>query len=193
MIFGKTPIEGAFRVGIEPAADDRGWFARSWCRREFEQAGIPMPVVQCSLSATRRAGTLRGMHFQWPPSREGKLIRCQRGRIHDVLLDLRPGSPTFLRSVSEVLDAARQNAFYCPPGVAHGFQSLTDDAEVHYMMSDEYRPELYGGVRYDDPAFGIDWPLPVHAIHPRDAGYPDFDRAAHAARFGAALGGPLRP
>lgn len=189
MILRPAPLAGAFVVEIEPIADDRGFFARTWCRREFAAAGIDLDIVQSSLSQTRSAGTLRGLHFQWPPSREAKLIRCQRGRIHDVLVDLRPTSRTFLESFALTLDAERHNALFCPSGVAHGFQTLTPDSEVVYLMTDYYRPELYGGVRYDDRAFAIDWPLPVSAIHERDRSYPDFDRAAHAQRFAAAQAG----
>ena len=186
MILTPTAIAGAFSVEIEPIEDERGFFARTWCRREFAGAGIDFEVVQCSISRTHRAGTVRGMHFQWPPSREAKLIRCQRGRVHDVLVDLRPDSGTYLGVHAAVLDEGRHNALYCPTGVAHGFQTLGDEAEVHYMMSDFYRPDLYGGVRFDDPAFGIRWPLPVQAIHERDRSYPDFDRAGHGDRFRAA-------
>ncbi len=186
MKLNETPIAGAFAVEIEPIADERGFFARTWCRREFAQAGIDVEIVQCNVSKTRLAGTVRGLHFQWPPSREAKLIRCQRGRIHDVLVDLRPDSRTYLVSQALVLDEQKQNALFCPTGVAHGFQTLSDDTEVHYMMSDYYEAELYGGVRYDDAAFGIRWPLPVRAIHDRDRSYPDFERDAHAKRFRAA-------
>lgn len=189
MILRPAPLVGAFIVEIEPVADDRGFFARTWCRREFAAAGIDLDIVQSSLSQTRLAGTLRGMHFQWLPSSEAKLIRCQRGRIHDVLLDLRPTSPTYLESFALTLDAERHNALFCPHGVAHGFQTLTPDSEVLYMMTDYYRPELYAGVRYDDPAFGLAWPLAVRAIHDRDRSYPDFDRTAHEQRFAAAQAG----
>jgi len=186
LILSATPIAGAFAVDIAPARDERGFFARTWCRREFAESGIDIEIVQCSISKTHFAGTVRGMHFQWLPSRECKLIRCQRGRIHDVLLDLRPDSESYLTTYAVVLDGDRHNALYCPTGVAHGFQTLTDEAEVHYMMSDYYRPEFSDGVRYDDAAFGIQWPLPVREIHERDRSYPDFDRTAHARRFHAA-------
>jgi len=189
LILLPTPLAGAFVVEIEPIADERGFFARTWCRREFAAAGIYIDIVQSSLSQSRVAGTLRGMHFQWPPSREAKLIRCQRGRIHDVLVDLRPDSSTFLATFALTLDAERHNALFCPHGVAHGFQTLTPNTEVLYMMTDYYGPELSGGVRHDDPAFAIDWPIPVSVIHERDRSYPDFDRAAHAQRFRAAQTG----
>lgn len=186
MILRPAPLAGAFIVEIEPVADERGFFARTWCRREFAAAGIDLDIVQSSLSQSRLAGTLRGLHFQWPPSREAKLIRCQRGRIHDVLVDLRPASRTYRESFALTLDAERHNALFCPSGVAHGFQTLTPDSEVLYLMTDYYRPELYAGVRYDDPAFAVAWPLAVSAIHERDRSYPDFDPAAHAQRFAAA-------
>jgi dTDP-4-dehydrorhamnose 3,5-epimerase len=181
-----TPLEiaGALLVEVERHGDERGSFARTWCVEEFARHGIA-PMVQASASFNRRAGTLRGMHFAWPPASEGKLVRCTRGRVHDVLLDLRPTSPRFLQHRAVVLDAAEQNAIFIPPGVAHGFQSLDDDCEVGYMMTEAYRPELADGVRHDDPCFGIRWPLPVSMIAERDAGYPDFDAEVHRRRFAA--------
>lgn len=188
MILRPAPLAGAFVVEVEPHGDERGYFARTWCHDEFAAVGLDVQMVQASVSHNRQSGTLRGMHFQWPPSGEGKLIRCQAGAMHDVLLDLRPASATYLQHFAATLSAEAHNALYCPPGVAHGFQTLAPDTIVYYMMTDYYRPELYGGVRHDDPAFGIRWPLPVAAIHERDQGYPDFDRGRHAERFGAAAG-----
>jgi dTDP-4-dehydrorhamnose 3,5-epimerase len=184
-----TAIPGAFTVELERNADERGFFARTWCREEFARAGIEIDIVQASVSHNGRRGTLRGLHFAWPPSRETKLVRCERGRVHDVIVDLRPESPAFLRHMAVTLDAEACNAIYIPPGVAHGFQTLADDCTVFYMMSEAYRPELADGVRFDDPAFGVSWPLPVSSIHPRDRGYPDFDAAAYAARYRSALEG----
>lgn len=186
MIFSELPIAGAYAISVERRTDERGYFGRLWCREEFAAHGIPVDMVQASVSHNDVAGTLRGMHFTWPPSREGKLVRCGRGRILDVILDLRPDSPTFLRHVAVELDEREYNAVYIPPGAAHGFQTLVDDADVVYMMTEVYRPELADGVRYDDAAFGIRWPLPVARIAERDAAYPDFDSAAHRRRFAAA-------
>jgi dTDP-4-dehydrorhamnose 3,5-epimerase len=180
VIFERAPIAGAFLVDVERHDDERGFFARVWCRDEFAARGINAEVVQASVSYNRQAGTLRGLHFSWPPSQEGKLVRCESGRIFDVIVDLRPDSPTFLRYFGLVLDSSQHNAIYVPPGVAHGFQTLARDSQVLYLMTDRYRPELAGGVRFDDPAFGVRWPMPVSVISERDRGYPDFETAAHA-------------
>ncbi|MCS6944270.1 MAG: dTDP-4-dehydrorhamnose 3,5-epimerase [Sutterellaceae bacterium] len=186
MIFTPTRLAGAFVIELERKTDQRGFFARTWCRHEFARHGIDIEVVQASVSHTPQAGTLRGMHFAWPPSREGKLVRCERGGIFDVIIDLRPESATFAQHISVELNDRNQLALYIPPGFAHGFQTLVDDTNVVYMMTDVYRPELADGVRYDDTAFGIRWPLPVARIAERDATYPDFDPAAHRQRFAAA-------
>ena len=187
MIFESTPIPGACLVALERHADDRGFFARSWCRNEFAREGIAVDMVQASVSQNRLAGTLRGLHFTWPPSQEAKLVRCERGRVHDVILDLRPTSPAFLRHFAVTLDDEQRNALYSPPGVAHGFQTLVDDCTVLYMMSDFFRAELVDGVRFDDPAFGIVWPHRVTSILERDRHYADFDPAAHTGRSRLAI------
>lgn len=178
MIFTPLTIPGAFAIEVERRDDARGYFARLWCREEFRAHGIDVEIVQASVSHNRVAGTLRGLHFSRPPSAEGKLVRCSRGRIHDVILDLRRDSPAYLRHVAVDLDDRSHTALFVPPGVAHGFQTLTDDTEVVYMMTDFYRPELADGVRYDDPAFGIRWPLAVTCIAERDRAYPDYAAAA---------------
>ena len=180
-----TPLTlpGCQLVTVQCASDERGYFARLWCRDTFAQAGIPVHIEQTSASFNHQAGTVRGLHFAWPPAQEGKLVRCARGRMHDVLLDLRPASATFLKSVAAVLDADEHNAVYVPPGVAHGFQTLVHHTDVHYMMSEAYRPGLSDGVRFDDPRFGIPWPLPVACMSERDRNYADFDEAAHSLRF----------
>lgn len=179
MIFEPTPIAGAYLVKAEPHTDERGFFTRLWCREEFARHGLPDDMVQSSLSYSRRAGTLRGMHFTWAPSQEAKLVRCSRGRVFDVILDLRPDSESFLQHYERELDAPSHDAVYVPPGVAHGHQTLEDHCELFYMMTEAYRPELAAGVRYDDPAFGLRWPLPVTEIAERDRCYPDFDAAVH--------------
>ncbi len=182
MIFVPTPLAGALVVEPERKADERGFFARTWCRHEFARHGLDVEVVQASISHNRRAGTLRGMHFAWPPSREGKLVRCERGSVHDVIIDLRPDSATFTQHVAVELNEDNCRALYIPPGFAHGFQTLTDGTEVLYMMTDFYRAELADGMRFDDPAFGIRWPRPVTVIVERDRSYLDFDRDAHVRR-----------
>ena len=178
-----TQIPGAHTVELDRKAAERGFFARTWCREEFARVGITVDMVQASVSYNRRRGTVRGLHFAWPPSREAKLVRCERGRVFDVIVDLRPESPAFLRHFALTLEDERRNGLYIPPGVAHGFQTLAEDSTVLYMMTDAYRAELAAGVRFDDPAFGVPWPLPVSCIIDRDRDYPDFDRSAHAARY----------
>jgi dTDP-4-dehydrorhamnose 3,5-epimerase len=174
MKFVDTPLPGVWLVAPEPLVDERGFFARTFCRREFEEHGLDPELVQASISFNGRKGTLRGMHYQAPPHEEGKLVRCTRGAIHDVTLDLRPDSPTYLEHFAARLDEDNRLALWVPPGVAHGFLTLTDGAEVLYQMSVAYVPDAARGVRWDDPAFGIDWPEPPAVISERDAGYPDF-------------------
>ena len=177
MRFDRLGIHGAFLITIERNIDQRGFFARTFCTKEFEDVGIPAAVVQSSISFSTCRGTVRGMHFQWPPSRESKLVRCLRGSIFDVLLDLRPRSPSYLRHISVQLNENNRDAVFIPHGVAHGFQTLLDGTEVLYQMADVYAPALANGVRWNDPAFSIKWPIagPV-VISDRDADYPDFDR-----------------
>ncbi len=185
MIFVATPLAGAYIVEPERKSDERGFFARTWCKHEFGRRGIDAHIAQASISYNHRAGTLRGMHFSWPPAQEGKLVRCERGAIHDVIIDLRPDSQTFTQHFAVRLDADARRALYIPPGFAHGFQTLADGTEVLYMMTDFYRPELADGVRYDDPAFGILWPRPVTVVVERDRSYPDFDPTAFARAYNA--------
>jgi dTDP-4-dehydrorhamnose 3,5-epimerase len=184
MMFESLGLPGAALVRLEPHPDVRGFFARSVCVEEFRAQGLPGDFVQSSISWNRRRGTVRGMHFQWPPSREGKLIRCLRGAIHDVLLDLRPGESTYLKHRAVVLDQENRDAVFIPAGVAHGFQTLVDDCEILYQMTDFHAPDLATGVRWNDPAFGIHWPVGEDlAIAERDAAYPDFDRRRFEAEL----------
>ena len=183
MLFEKLSLSGVMRVRLEPIGDDRGFFARTYCRDEFLKNGLSPDVVQASMSFNVNRGTVRGLHMQWPPSEECKLVRCVRGEIIDVLLDLRPGSQTYLRHETVILSEAERDAVFVPVGVAHGFQTLTDNAEVLYQMSDFHAPQLATGVRWDDPAFGIRWPLPVAAISSQDAARPAFDRGAFEAEL----------
>jgi dTDP-4-dehydrorhamnose 3,5-epimerase len=176
MRFEPLAIGGAALVRIEPNRDARGFFARAFCVDEFSAAGLPTQLVQASVSYNERAATVRGMHFQWPPSQEGKLVRCIRGRLYDVLLDLRPRSPTYLQHLAVTLDEDNHDAVFIPPGIAHGFQTLLPRTEIWYQMTDSYVPELAAGVRWNDPAFAIRWPMPESVISERDARYPDFDR-----------------
>jgi len=161
-------------VELEPAADERGYFARTFCAREFADAGLATTYVQQNVSYTKAAGTLRGMHFQRPPHAEVKLIRCLAGAIHDVLIDLRPDSPTYMQWEAYELAAGDGRQLYVPTGFAHGFQTRAPETEVGYMMSEYYAPDAATGVRYDDPSFGIAWPLPVTEISAKDRVWPDY-------------------
>lgn len=174
MIFTPTGLPGAFLVELEKREDDRGFFARTWCQREFLERNLNPKVVQCSISYNRRKGTLRGMHYQLPPHEEAKLIRCTSGAIHDVIIDLRAGSPTFKQHVAVLLSGENHRMLYVPEGFAHGFQTLVNRTEVLYQMSESYAPEFARGVRWDDPAFGIAWPLADRIIAERDRIWPDF-------------------
>ena len=174
MIFHETKIPGVFEIHIEPLEDERGFFARTWCREEFKRHGLNPELAQCSLSFNKRKGTLRGLHYQAPPHQEAKLVRCTRGAIFDVAVDLRPDSPAFKTWVASKLTAADRNMLYVPDGCAHGFLTLENDTEVFYQISEFYRPESARGVRWDDPAFRIDWPAGIDIISERDRSYPDF-------------------
>jgi dTDP-4-dehydrorhamnose 3,5-epimerase len=172
MRFIETKLAGAYVIEIEPIADERGFFARTWCRREFEAAGLPGNVVQANLSFNRMRGTLRGMHWQLAPHAEAKLVRCIRGSIYDVIVDLRETSPTYLQWLAVELSAEHRRMLLVPPHCAHGFQTLEDETEVFYHVTEFYTPEAECGARYNDPAFGIDWPLPVSVISKKDASWP---------------------
>lgn len=174
MIFRPTALPGVMLVQPERREDHRGYFVRTWCAQEFADHGLDPRLVQSSTSFNRRRGTLRGLHYQVPPHAEAKLIRCVRGAIWDVALDLRPESATFRSHVGIELTAASGDALYIPPGLAHGFQTLEDNTEVFYQMSEPFAPEAQRGVRFDDPAFGIRWPLPAAIVLERDRAYADF-------------------
>ena len=174
MRFTETRLAGAFVVEIEPRVDERGHFARTFCRDEFARAGLPVDFPQCNVSHNARRGTLRGMHWQADPHPEGKLVRCTRGAILDVIVDLRPGSPTFRQWVAVELDEDAANALYVPPGFGHGFQTLRDRSDVLYYMTEVYHPTLTRGARWNDTAFDIDWPISDPILSERDATYPDF-------------------
>ncbi len=174
MILTGTSIPGAYLVDIEPHQDDRGFFARTWCTQDFEKNGLDARLVQCNVSFNQQRGTLRGMHFQAEPFPEAKLVRCTQGAIFDVVLDLRPDSSSYLKWVGVELTASNRRALFVPAGCAHGFQSLSDNTEVFYQMTEFFHPDLANGVRWNDPAFGIKWPIAVPILSSRDAAYPDF-------------------
>jgi dTDP-4-dehydrorhamnose 3,5-epimerase len=185
MLFENLVIPGAASIRIERRADPRGFFARTFCTDEFAAHGLPTEFVQASISYNEHRGTVRGMHFQWPPSREGKLVRCLRGAVLDVLLDLRPESPCFLKHVAVRLDEDSRDAVFIPHGVAHGFQTLAERTEVLYQMTDMFAPRLGAGLRWNDPAFAIAWPLPGLVVSERDALWPDFERGAFETQLAA--------
>jgi dTDP-4-dehydrorhamnose 3,5-epimerase len=174
MIFAATQLDDAWLIEVEPREDQRGFFARTWCRQELAAQGLDTELAQQSLSYNRHRGTLRGLHFQRSPDEETKIGRCTRGAIFDVIVDLRPRSPTYLQWQGFELTAENRKALYVPKGFAHGFQTLTDEAEIAYQISAFYAPHSAGGYRYDDPEFGIAWPLPVTAISERDLEWPPF-------------------
>ena len=174
MIFAETPLKDAFVIGIERLEDQRGFFARCWCQREFESKGLSPRIAQCSISMTKNKGTLRGMHYQTKPFEETKLVRCTKGSIYDVIVDIRPASPTYRRFFGLSLSAYNHTSIYVPEGFAHGFVTLEDDVEVSYQISQYYSPEHAQGFRWNDPFFAIDWPTEPSVISERDRTYADF-------------------
>lgn len=174
MRFEDSKLPGVVEIQLERHLDERGFFARTWCQNEFEAHRLNPKLVQCSLSFNQRKGTLRGMHYQAAPYQESKLVRCTRGAIFDVVIDLRPHSPAFKQWMSAVLDAENRNMLYIPEGCAHGFLTLADETEVFYQMSEFYHPESARGVRWNDPAFSIAWPAPAEVMSERDRNYADF-------------------
>ena len=174
MIFIETGLKGAFVINPERLEDERGFFARTWCRREFKDYGIDTEFVQCNISFNKKKGTLRGIHYQVHPCTEAKLVRCTMGAILDVMIDIRPQSSTYKHWISVELTHKNRKMLYIPKGFAHGFLTLMDDTEVFYQMSEFYKPEYARGIRWNDPVFNIDWPDEVVVISDRDRNYPDF-------------------
>ena len=177
MTFTDCSIPGAYHVEIDPFEDERGLFARAWCRDEFAAHGLTASFVQANLAQSRRAGTLRGLHYQVAPHAEAKLVRCVRGAVYDVIVDLRPDSPAYRQWHAERLTAERRNALYAPPGCAHGYQTLVDDTELFYLVSAAYAPDAERGLRYDDPGLAIDWPLDVTVVSDKDQSWPELSSA----------------
>ncbi len=174
MIYTATRLNGVYIVEPEYIEDERGFFARTWCQREFLDHGLNPNLVQCNISFNKVKGTVRGMHYQIVPHEEAKVVRCTMGAIYDVALDLRPRSPTFKTWLAIELTASNHKMLYISEGLAHGFQSLEDNSEVLYQMSETYHPECARGVRWNDPAFDIQWPLMAQVISAKDQQYPDF-------------------
>ena len=174
MTFTETPLRGAFIIDIVALKDERGFFARTWSADELTKRGLDATVVQCNVAFNPVKGTLRGMHFQRAPYDEVKIIRCTSGALYDVIVDLRPDSPTFRQWTSVEIDAASRRMLYIPKGMAHGYITLTDDVEAYYHVSAPYTPECAGGVAWDDPAFGIKWPFAPTLMSDRDRNWPRF-------------------
>lgn len=172
MRFVPTRVPGVVIVELEARGDERGFFARTFCAREFEEAGLSATVAQANMAFNPRAGTLRGLHYQTPPASEAKLVRCTRGRLFDVAVDVRPGSPSYLEHVGVVLDPDERHALYVPEGFAHGYLTLTEDTEVHYLVNEFYAPGREDGLRWDDPRLGIDWPVQPELVSDKDASWP---------------------
>ena len=179
MKFNKTPLEGARVIELEKRGDDRGFFARYFCEREFAADGLETRFVQINNSLSSKKGTLRGMHYQLPPSPEVKVVRCVRGSLWDAIVDLRPDSPTFMKWFGAELSAENRHMMYVPRGFAHAILTLTDDAEAIYLVSTFYDPQAERGLRWNDPAIGIEWPIEPVEISPKDAKWPDFDPDFH--------------
>jgi dTDP-4-dehydrorhamnose 3,5-epimerase len=174
MIFTETKLPGVFIIEIEKREDERGFFARAWCKKEFEAHGLNLDWVQANLAFSKRRGTLRGLHYQIAPYEEAKLMRCIRGAIYDVIIDLRPESPTYKRWLGVELTADNHKMLYVPEGFAHGYQTLMDNTETFYQASQFYSPESERGLRYDDPAFAIEWPIDVQVISDKDKSWSDY-------------------
>ena len=179
MKFIETPLPGAYVIELEKRGDDRGWFARFFCEREYQQRGLNHQIVQANTSASKYAGTLRGMHYQLAPKAEDKIVRCLRGALFDAIIDLRPESPTFLKTFHLRLDAENRAMLYVPKGFAHGFITLEPDTEAFYLVTEYYAPDRERGIRYNDPKFKIPWPMEPVVISDKDKNQPDFNPEIH--------------
>jgi dTDP-4-dehydrorhamnose 3,5-epimerase len=175
VIFTETKLKGAFIIDLERREDSRGFFARGFCQQEFEAHGLKPTIAQGNIASNAKQGTLRGMHFQYPPAPETKLVRCTRGAILDIIVDLRPESETYLDHVAVALSADNQRALYVPERFAHGYQALRDNTDTSYLVGEFYAPETEGGLRYDDPRLGLRWPLPVSVISDKDRTFRPLD------------------
>jgi dTDP-4-dehydrorhamnose 3,5-epimerase len=174
MIFTETKLKGAFIIEIKQLSDDRGFFGRSWCKREMSEHGLNSEIVQANTSFSKLKGTIRGFHFQKYPDEETKLIRCTKGAIYDVIIDLRTDSPTFMQWFGIELSEDNYKMVYVPENFAHAFLTLTDNAEVYYLVTNYFTPHAEGGIRYNDPAFNIPWPVPVMVVSDKDKSHPNF-------------------
>jgi dTDP-4-dehydrorhamnose 3,5-epimerase len=175
MIFTETKLKGAFVIDLERREDSRGFFARAFCQNEFKAHGLKTVIAQANLASNFKKGTVRGMHFQYPPAAESKLVRCTRGAILDIIVDLRPESPTYLQHIEVELNEENQRALYVPERFAHGYQALRDNTDTSYQVGEFYTPDAEGGLLYDDPRLGLKWPLPVSVISEKDQKFRSFD------------------
>jgi len=171
MIFTETRLKGAFIIDLDRKTDERGFFARAFCQKEFRDHGLKSVIAQANIASNAKRGTLRGMHFQYPPAAESKLVRCTRGAILDIIVDLRPESPTYLEHISVELNEENMTALYVPERFAHGYQVLRDNTDTSYQVGEFYTPNAEGGLRYDDPRLGLKWPLPVSVISAKDQAF----------------------
>jgi dTDP-4-dehydrorhamnose 3,5-epimerase len=188
MIFSETRLAGAYTVDIDRRKDDRGYFARMFCADEFSAHGLRSTVAQASVSFNAKRGTLRGLHFQYPPADETKYVRCTKGAVFDVIVDLRPESLTYLEHLAVVLSAENGRGLYVPKRFAHGFVTLENDAELTYLISESHVPNAEGGLRYDDPMLGVDWPLPARVVSSRDAAWSSICEIEDELKFRMSLG-----
>jgi dTDP-4-dehydrorhamnose 3,5-epimerase len=172
VIFTETKLKGAFIIDLDRRVDERGFFARAFCQHEFRDHGLKPVIAQANIASNHKKGTLRGMHFQYPPMAETKLVRCTRGAILDIIVDLRPESRTYLQHVAVELNEENMTALYVPERFAHGYQALRDGTDTSYQVGEFYAPNTEGGLRYDDPKLGLEWPLPVSVISPKDQAFP---------------------
>ena len=171
MIFTETKLKGAFIIDLDRKTDERGFFARAFCQNEFREHGLKPTIAQANVASNAKKGTLRGMHFQYPPAAESKLVRCTRGAILDIIIDLRPESPTYLEYISVELNEDNMTALYVPERFAHGYQALRDNTDTSYQVGEFYTPNAEGGLRYDDPRLALKWPLPVSVMSPKDRAF----------------------
>lgn len=177
MIFEELKLKGAYLIKIKKIEDGRGFFGRAWCKNEFDEYGLNSEIKQINTSFTKEKGTIRGMHYQVDPYQETKFIRCTRGRIYDVIIDLRPGSPTFMEWVGNELSADNYNMIYVPENFAHGMLSLEDNSEIYYPVTEFYTPGAERGIRWDDLSFNIQWPVPVKVVSEKDNAHTDFNKS----------------
>ena len=187
MIFTETKLKGAFIIDLERRHDERGFFARAFCQNEFREHGLKPIIAQANIASNLKKGTLRGMHFQYPPAAETKLVRCTRGAIVDIVVDLRPESRTYLEHIAVELNDDNMTALYVPERFAHGYQALRDGTDTSYQVGEFYAPNTEGGLRYDDPQLGLQWPLPVSAISPKDQAFRAFREIEGELRRGMSL------